>query len=349
MKTWLLFIFLFCSFSLSAKQPRILIILDGSSSMLEPWNGGSDRFRAAAGIITRLMDSVYAVNDGVEFALRVYGHQHPAQENNCYDSKLEVIFSKNNLTQMELRLAALVPRGITPVSFSLREAAEFDMVNTDANDYSIVLITDGGESCGGDVCATSLELWKKKIAVRPYVIGLVNSPGLKQQYNCLGDYLPCFAEDDVPAVIDSIVKGYRKMIGLHPRVLQEQRVLVATIDSQIVAAQRKFEKDRINTVAVASSQLPVNMSPVKAKPVSTTPPLITSGSGYVLFINAISLAELRLFAWNGSSYVEVDRYKIEVDDKGRIPLPAGKYKAVLNSTAKEFSVRNEMITEVKVN
>src|ERR1051325_2479750 len=81
------------------RQPRILLLLDGSSSMLQPWGTGSIRFKAAANIISVLMDSIYAVNAGVEFGLRVYGHQSPAQNKDCYDSRQEVMFSKNNATQ----------------------------------------------------------------------------------------------------------------------------------------------------------------------------------------------------------------------------------------------------------
>ena len=104
------------------KNPRILILLDGSSSMLHEWTKGNIRFEAAAKIIDRLMDSVYAVNREVEFALRVYGHQYPTSANNCFDSKLEVMFSRDNYTQMQLRLAALHPLGISPIAYSIQKA-----------------------------------------------------------------------------------------------------------------------------------------------------------------------------------------------------------------------------------
>jgi hypothetical protein len=91
------------------KQPRILVLLDGSSSMVNEWTAGKQRFSAAGDIILRLMDSIYSVNRDVEFSLRVYGHEHGVPENNCFDTRREVIFSKNNYTQMSLRLASLHP------------------------------------------------------------------------------------------------------------------------------------------------------------------------------------------------------------------------------------------------
>lgn len=99
------------------RQPRILLLLDGSSSMNYDWQPGQKRFDAAARIIIALMDSVYKVNKNVEFALRVYGHQYPSQNNNCYDTKLEVMFSKDNIEQMRMRLAHLSAMEYHPLHF----------------------------------------------------------------------------------------------------------------------------------------------------------------------------------------------------------------------------------------
>lgn len=191
------------------KNPRILILLDGSSSMLHEWTGDNIRFEAAAKIVDRLMDSVYAVNKKVEFALRVYGHQQPTSKNDCYDSKLEVMFSRDNYTQMMLRLKALHPLGISPIAYSLKQAAENDMANLRANKYSLILITDGGESCEGDICAVVEQLLKKKIDFKPYILSLVDYAPLKTQYDCMGEYLLVTKPEDIEPVVGKIVESYR--------------------------------------------------------------------------------------------------------------------------------------------
>lgn len=191
------------------KNPRILILLDGSSSMLHEWTNDNIRFEAAAKIIDKLMDSVYAVNKDVEFALRVYGHQSPTSKNNCYDTKLEVMFSKDNYTQMMLRLAALSPLGISPIAYSLQQAAEHDMKNLKENKYSLILITDGGESCNGDICKVVEELLKQRIDFKPYILSLVDYKPLRQQYACLGDYLLVTSPEDIEPVVGKIVESYR--------------------------------------------------------------------------------------------------------------------------------------------
>ncbi len=192
-----------------AKNPRILILLDGSSSMLHEWTKDNIRFEAAAKIIDRLMDSVYSVNKNVEFALRVYGHQFPTSANNCFDSKLEVMFSRDNYTQMQLRLAALHPLGISPIAYSIQKAAEQDMENLRDNKYSLILITDGGESCEGDICKVVAELLRKKIDFKPYILSLVDYAPLRKQYECMGEYLLVTKPDEIEPVVGKIVESYR--------------------------------------------------------------------------------------------------------------------------------------------
>ena len=194
-------------------QPRILLLLDGSSSMLQPWNN-SIRFKAAAQIVAALMDSIYSVNAGVEFGLRVYGHQSPAQLNDCFDSRMEVMFSKNNATQMGLRLASLHPFGVSPIAYSLKEAAENDLTDEVRNAYSVILITDGGESCGGNICEVVKMLIDRKITFKPYILGLVNHAPLKQQYACLGTYLQVTTDAEIGPAINTIVEAYRPVLSM---------------------------------------------------------------------------------------------------------------------------------------
>ena len=196
-----------------ARQPRILVLLDASSSMLSPWGKDLKRFTAAAKVITSLMDSIYSVNKNVEFGLRVFGETTPAQENNCTDTRREVMFSKNNATQMALRLAALHPLGVSPIAYSLKEAASYDLEDEVHNAYSIILITDGGESCGGDICGVMATLIQRKIFFKPYIIGLADYDPKRDKYECFGTYLQATNEGEVPLAIHKITDDYRPMLS----------------------------------------------------------------------------------------------------------------------------------------
>jgi hypothetical protein len=249
----------------NVKQPRILILLDGSSSMGNKWIGNERRFDAASRIITALIDSLYKVNKDVEFALRVYGHQYPAQENNCYDTRREVMFSKDNLTQMSLRLAALRPIGVSPIAFSLKEAVENDLIDPLRNTYSLILVTDGGESCGGNICEVMEKLLSKKIEFKPYILSLVNDAMLKGQYDCLGNYLLVSKEDELKPAVGKIVDAYRQMFVM-------QRIDKKLLESAVVNTPSVLKVDIPKFKVTQEVETPA-AEPPKPKPEVTRPPV----------------------------------------------------------------------------
>lgn len=258
------------------KQPRVLILLDGSSSMLNEWTPGKKRFEAAGDIILRLMDSIYSINAGVEFSLRLYGHQHTVPENNCYDTRREVMFSKNNYTQMSLRLSSLHPLGVSPIAYSLQVAAENDFVNEQDYTYSLVLITDGGESCGGDICDVVQKLLSKKIQFKPYIVSLVDYAPLKQQYDCLGNYLLATKPSDVTTAVHTIADTYRKILSVpvaKPK-LQEVSQKPVTPQKVLVPPVKIQTKDPETTVVAKVPEpkpAPVATEPEKEKTATPTP------------------------------------------------------------------------------
>jgi hypothetical protein len=195
-------------------QSRVLILFDESSSMIESWAGGKEKYKAGDELIMKLIDSVYSVNKDVQFSLRVFGHQHTVAENNCYDTKNEVPFSTDNRTQMMLRLEDLRPLGVTPLAYSLEQAAKYDLVDVSHNVYSIVLITDGGESCGGDICNVMNMLIKDKVYFKPYIISLEDYAPLKTAYSCMGNYLQVLKEKDIPVVVGTIVEAFRPVLKM---------------------------------------------------------------------------------------------------------------------------------------
>ncbi len=216
------------------KKPRILILLDGSSSMLSDWQIGESRFKVANKIVLALMDSIYKTNKEVEFSLRVYGHQSPVPDNNCTDTRNEVMFTKDNKAQMELRLASLKPKGVSPIAYSLKTAAESDFVNERDYAYSLVLITDGGESCGGNICDVVKTLLDKKIQFKPYIVSLVDYAPLIDQYSCLGTYLQISKPEDIAIAINTIAGAYKELLAipiLKPKLNEPAIVPISVVDN----------------------------------------------------------------------------------------------------------------------
>lgn len=196
------------------KPARILFLLDASGSMGNSWNKEESRFQAASRIVIAIMDSIQKVNPDVSFGLRAFGEQYPAKDSNCSDTKLEVEFGYQNQGQMEARLNWLRPRGFSPIALSLKKAAEEDFTEDDHYAYSIILITDGGESCGGDICATVQELLAKKISFTPYILTLIDYKPIQDAYNCLGKVLTVAKEKDIAPAVQKIIRDNRKIFAV---------------------------------------------------------------------------------------------------------------------------------------
>lgn len=167
------------------EKTRILFVLDGSGSMNAEWGGGQSRMDIAKSILSNLVDSL-RVNPKLELALRVYGHRYSRQANNCTDSKLEVPFAPNNHNRIIAEIKDITPRGTTPITYSLLQAAS-DFPEGSGYRNILILITDGVESCGGDPCQASIELQKKGVFLRPYIIGL-GVPG-GRALDCVGKFI----------------------------------------------------------------------------------------------------------------------------------------------------------------
>jgi Ca-activated chloride channel family protein len=167
------------------EKTRILFVLDGSGSMNAEWGNNQSRMDVAKGILTRLVDSL-RVNPKLELALRVYGHRYSRQSNNCNDSQLEVPFGVNNHAAIMGEIKDITPRGVTPITYSLLQAAG-DFPSGAGYRNIVILITDGVESCGGDPCQASIELQKKGVFLRPFIIGL-GVPGGKA-LDCVGKFI----------------------------------------------------------------------------------------------------------------------------------------------------------------
>lgn len=177
-------------------KTRILFIFDASQSMLGKWEGDvmgangtfskQPKINIARNFLIQMLDSMREVKN-VELALRVYGHQYYVPPQRCDDSKLEVPFALNNADKIIMTLKNIQPKGTTPIAHSLALAGD-DFPPCDFCRNVIVLITDGIEACDGDPCSVSLELQKKGIIVKPFVIGIGLDVNFKKTFECVGNY-----------------------------------------------------------------------------------------------------------------------------------------------------------------
>jgi Ca-activated chloride channel family protein len=160
----------------------VLLMLDASYSMLRPASGtGKTRFVVAREALNSVVDRF--PRSGF-LALRLYGSKSHSLREDCSDTDLAVPFARasENAARIKLALAQSHARGLTPIALALEQSmADF---GSEHEDKRIVIVTDGGESCGGNPCAIALDM-----STRGFVIDtvgfLLNEAAARRQLQCI--------------------------------------------------------------------------------------------------------------------------------------------------------------------
>jgi serine/threonine-protein kinase len=159
-------------------------ILDASGSMLEPLQGKS-RLAIAQDVLS---ERVQALPPDVHVGLRVYGHRVSFQQrdDSCADIELIVPIRQGGAAAIVAWLPTMQAQGMTPMSESLRLAAE-DFSFEPGRHNSIILISDGIETCGDDPSDVARFLQELGIDFTIHVVGLGVDAQTRAQLSRLAD------------------------------------------------------------------------------------------------------------------------------------------------------------------
>jgi Ca-activated chloride channel homolog len=184
-------------------ETRILFIFDASQSMAVTWQKQS-KISIARKVLIDIIDSLEHVPN-VQMALRIYGHHSPVPPQDCSDTKLEVPFAPGNASKIRQQLRYVIPKGTTPIAHSLElGGGDFPEGCEDCRNI-IILITDGVEACDGDACAVSMELQRKGIILKPFVIGIGIDENFRQTFNCIGRFYNAAQEEKFGEIMDVVI------------------------------------------------------------------------------------------------------------------------------------------------
>ncbi len=154
--------------SQQAGPENVMIILDSSYSMSEPIEqSGENKMIAAKRTV---LDVLRNISPRTRVGLRVYGNS-ANQFTACKATSLLVPLGENNRNLIASKMIGLRPTGATPISYTvLRSLQEdFNVVN---GTNSIILISDGIETCGEDPCDVAVKMQQMGIHIKINVIGL---------------------------------------------------------------------------------------------------------------------------------------------------------------------------------
>ena len=179
---------LLASGSGAAEVPsHTILVLDASGSM---W--GQIEGRPKIAIAREAVDAMLSGWEGGHLGLIAYGHR---RKGDCDD--IELLMEPDGFQPDALRqqVAALNPRGMTPISAAVGAAAE--RLRYTEQRASVILVSDGEETCDADPCALGEELERLGVDFTAHVVGFDIQRGSQAdaQLRCLaertgGRYVP---------------------------------------------------------------------------------------------------------------------------------------------------------------
>ncbi|MEO8758463.1 MAG: VWA domain-containing protein [Devosia sp.] len=182
---------------------KAIIILDASGSMWAQIDGKS-RIEIARETLKQVLAGVPA---DLELGFMAYGHR---SKGDCNDIEMLVDPAPGTADAISAAADTLNPKGKTPLSASVKLAAE--QLKYTENKATVILITDGIETCNADPCALASALEKDGVDFTVNVVGFGLSKDQGAQVKCLADntggkYISADDEAGLKSAIDAVVNN----------------------------------------------------------------------------------------------------------------------------------------------
>ncbi len=153
----------------------IIFIYDASGSM---WGQieGKTKMAIAASVLSNTVDSL---PENQQIGLVAYGHR---TKGDCKDVEFLVSVGKNNKTAINQSLKKIKPLGKTPLAYSAMQV--IDTLRSSKMKATIILVTDGIESCGGNICEVVKAAREEGIDFKLHIIGFGLKDDETEQLKC---------------------------------------------------------------------------------------------------------------------------------------------------------------------
>ncbi|MEE9454899.1 MAG: VWA domain-containing protein [Paracoccaceae bacterium] len=181
---------------------KTILVLDASGSM---WGqiDGEAKITIAQRVIGNLLESL---PDKQELGLTAYGHR---VKGDCSDIETLVLPAQNTRDEILTAVNAISPKGKTPLSAAVEAAAE--ILRYEEDKATVILVSDGRETCDMDPCAIGAELEYFGVDFTAHVVGfdVSNDPEAAAQLQCLaentgGRYLTASNADELSQALEEV-------------------------------------------------------------------------------------------------------------------------------------------------
>lgn len=189
----------------SAQTPatRVLLVLDASGSMYRTLPDGRTRIAAAKEALAAFVARLPA-GAGLDVGLRVYGTRIQALDADaCEDTSLLVPVAGFDRDALQNAVRDTQPLGATPIAYALERAG--DDLAMGPGPAVIVLVTDGEESCGGDLHGALAALAARGLDVDLRIVGIDLSDLAARGFGGLGTFENVASAADLAAALGRTV------------------------------------------------------------------------------------------------------------------------------------------------
>jgi hypothetical protein len=157
-------------------QTNVLFILDSSASMWGMVNGTS-KLDSSRDLLNKTLNDLPV---DASLGLVSFGHR---RKGDCSDIEIISPMGTDNAATIYKKATALKAKGTSPLASTLMKSQE---IFKDVNGAKmIVLITDGGEECGGNPCQAAKDLIAGGLVLRVNVVGFDLPKKEREELECI--------------------------------------------------------------------------------------------------------------------------------------------------------------------
>ena len=187
----------------------VLFILDGSGSMAAQIDG-KPKMDVAKEV---MINAIKGLPDNVNVGLQVYGHR---SKGDCDDIETLAEVGPTDKEAIIKKINSIKPMGKTPITKSFEIAGE--KLGAMEDETTVILVSDGEETCEGDPCALVKSLKEKGINVKVHVVGFDVGAKEKEQLSCIaeaggGKY---FAADSAAQLEEALAEVEQEVVVKKP-------------------------------------------------------------------------------------------------------------------------------------
>ena len=191
------------------QYPEMMFIIDASGSM---WNKTETQTRigAAKQVMNEIIPSIPAE---VRIGLTAYGHN---RKGDCNDIETLIPSGSNDRNGLLQKVMALSPKGMTPMAAAIENVA--NQLKNKETETTIVLLSDGEETCHDSPCASVKRLKDSGIKFILHVIGFGVNSKQKEQLSCMakaggGEYFAATNYSSLLAAFKTVEKEVVKKVA----------------------------------------------------------------------------------------------------------------------------------------